>query len=256
MATRVPDWRWLPFALLLAATGCRVTLPATLEPRPIPYLPSPCIVYVTDGAGNFQMASKALKMVARADDYPMEVRTFEWSHGRGRIVADQVCYQYARRQGLRLADELQACRAEHPDTPIHVVAHSAGATSVLAALEAIPDGVVDRVVLLAPSVSSTYDLRPALRNVRRTLHVFHSKNDVSYLGLWTTILGNTDRKWTISSGLAGFRVLPDLLQSGTDPKLHQHAWQPSDQQLGNDGGHYGGYQPDFLRAQVMPLLCR
>ncbi len=256
MVSRANLWHWLPLAIALASSGCRATLPATLEPRLIPYLPAPCILYVADGAGNFQMVSKAFKLVADADKYPLEVRTFEWSHGKGRIVSDQVCYQYARKQGQRLADELLACRAAHPDAPIHLVGHSAGATAALAALETLPEGIVDRVVLLAPSVSSTYDLRRALRSVRNGLHVFHSENDMGYLGLWTCILGNTDRKWTISSGMAGFRVLPDPACPDSHLKLHQHAWQPTDQQFGNDGGHYGSYQPDFLRAQVLPLLHR
>jgi hypothetical protein len=249
-------WRCLTVAIVVIASGCRATLPSTLEPQPIPYEPKPCIVYVADGAGNFQMASKAFRLVAGTDHYPLEVRTFEWSHGKGRIVADQICYQYARQQGERFADELRACKASHPEMPIHVVGHSAGAMATLAALEAVPEGIVDHAVLLAPSVSSTYDLRPALQKVRVGLHVFYSENDLSYLGLWTSVLGNTDRKWTISSGLTGFRVVDDPERPESHQKLHQHAWHPNHLHLGNDGGHYGCYQPDFLRAKVLPLLCR
>ena len=32
------------------------------------------------------------------------------------------------------------------------------------------------------------------------------------------------------------------------------AWQPSDRELGNDGGHYGAYQPDYLKVRVLPVL--
>jgi hypothetical protein len=34
----------------------------------------------------------------------------------------------------------------------------------------------------------------------------------------------------------------------------QHPWQPSYRQLGNEGGHYGAYQPEYLKAQVLPVL--
>jgi hypothetical protein len=37
-------------------------------------------------------------------------------------------------------------------------------------------------------------------------------------------------------------------------KLRQHPWRHSVEWTGNHGGHYGGYQPEFLRCFVLPLL--
>jgi hypothetical protein len=37
-------------------------------------------------------------------------------------------------------------------------------------------------------------------------------------------------------------------------KLAQHAWDPAVAWSGNRGGHYGGYQPGYLHAYVLPLL--
>jgi hypothetical protein len=37
-------------------------------------------------------------------------------------------------------------------------------------------------------------------------------------------------------------------------KLRQYPWEPGLDSTGNHGGHYGAYQPDFLRVAVLPLL--
>ena len=37
-------------------------------------------------------------------------------------------------------------------------------------------------------------------------------------------------------------------------KLRQHPWHPAIAWTGNYGGHYGAYQPGFLKAYILPLL--
>src|SRR5262249_13845513 len=153
------------------------------------------------------------------------------------------------------AEQVAAYRRACPAAEIYLVGHSAGCTVILAAVEALPPATVDRVVLLAPALSADYDLRPALRGVRWSLDVFCSRRDWFYLGLGTRVMGTAARRWSAPAGRVGFRPAgntPEDLAQFT--KLRQHPWHPCLMWTGNLGGHYGGYQPAFLRAYVLPLL--
>jgi pimeloyl-ACP methyl ester carboxylesterase len=244
------DWpRSAGVLLAVAMVGC-ATAHAQLR---TPGVPCPATVFVADGAGNFQLTSKTLRTVVQMDEDPLQVVTFNWSHGYGRVIADQVGYAHARAEGQRLADAVLLYRAQHPTVPLYLVGHSAGSSVVVAALETLPTGTVDRAMLLSPSLSSNYDLRPALASVGRGLYVYYSTQDYWYLGLVTGVLGTSDRRWANSSGRYGFQA-PEGEDARLYGKLYQRQWEPSDAPLGNHGGHYGNYQPEFLRAHIIPLL--
>ena len=133
--------------------------------------------------------------------------------------------------------------------------HSAGCAVVLAAAEALPPGGVDRIVLLAPSVCTAYDLRPALRSARCGIDVFHSSQDRLVLGLGMRLVGTAEHACRTAAGQCGFTpVLAGPADATLYGKLRQHPWRRSVEWTGNHGGHYGAYQPDFLRAAVLPLL--
>jgi hypothetical protein len=144
-----------------------------------------------------------------------------------------------------------------PQAHISLVGHSAGCAVVLAATETLPPGTVDRVVLLAPSVCASYDLRCALRNVNETIDVFTSTEDRLVLGWGVTIVGSSDRTCRTAAGLEGFKpvvVCPE--DAALYGKMRQHPWEPWMRPLGHDGGHDGCIGTPFLAAQVVPLLAR
>lgn len=238
---------------LTVLSGCSTVDYARMRANPVPGIQTPAAVFVADGAGNFQVASQTLRAVARADGYPLDVICCDWSHGYLRMLADQVDYPHARSEGCQLAAMIADYHAVHPEKPIYLIGHSAGAMVILTALEELPPGTVDRAVLLSPSVSALYDVRPALHAVKEGLNVFYSQDDYVYLGLVTRLLGTSDRRWAVSSGRVGFLV-PQACYTSELEKLIQRAWRPEDARLGNDGGHFGNYQPDFLRHHVIPLL--
>jgi pimeloyl-ACP methyl ester carboxylesterase len=215
------------------------------------------LIFVADGAGNYQMASASLRSVAAEQGLPLEVRTFVWSHGYPRSLADHVDYGHARAEGELLAAEVLALRHECPAAEIYLVGHSAGAGVILAAAETLPPCSVDRIVLLSPSLSVDYDLRPALRCVRETLDVFYSTHDWVYLALVTRLIGTSDRHWAPAAGRYGFH--PQTAAPGDEclyAKIRQYPWVHPYAQAGNLGGHYGGYRPEFLRLYVLPLFHR
>ncbi len=218
--------------------------------------PCPGLAIVVDGAGGFEAASRQLRQTAAQAQLPLDVRVFHWSHGYCRILADQVHAEHARREARRLTEAIVTCRRTAPTQPIYLVGHSAGCAVVLLAVECLPPDSVERIVLLAPAVSATRDLKPGLRCARRGIDAFTSTYDWAWLGLGTLLAGTADRRWTsATAGRAGFQ--PPTLGGADDvlyAKLRQHPWNPRMKSLGHNGGHYGAYQPEFLRAFIFPLL--
>jgi hypothetical protein len=121
----------------------------------------------------------------------------------------------------------------------------------------MPEGSVERAVLLAPAVSPGYDLTRALASVRRELVVFSSRLDFALLGAGTWAFGTIDRVRGPGAGLVGFRPPPPgagveaIRQYG---KLRQYRWRASMLRAGYLGGHLGVDLPPFLKRYVVPML--
>lgn len=214
------------------------------------------IVYAVDGAGAFFGMSTALRRALNAYKCPINVSTFHWSHGYARVFADQCGISHAKEQGGRLATLLIERRRRYPDGRIFVFAHCAGSAIALAAAEAVPPGTIDRLVMLAPSMSSDYDMRPALRACRDGVDVHCSEHD-GYLRC-IFFLGTGDRQRFCSiAGRTGFQP---IIESEEDKalyaKLHQRRWEESYEWTGHEGGHYGAYQKRYLKAYVLPMFER
>lgn len=247
-------YNFITLVISLAAT-LSVSSAALASDTPLRGREPSAIVFVADGAGNFQAASKSLRDVVTEEKLPVYVETFEWSHGNLRILADQLDTKHSRETGIRLADEVAKFHVAHPYVKIFLMGHSAGSGVVLTAAEHVPPGIIEGVVLLSPSVSTTYDLRPALRACRDGVDVFYSEQDWFYLAFATRVFGTADRRRAATSGRVGFQVSPKNHEEAMlYGKLRQRAWQHEDAFLGNRGGHYGNYQPDFLRTYVLPIL--
>ena len=241
--------------IVCAGDGCarsRPELAVAVAPCPA----SRGVILAVDGAGGWTVLSDTLRKEVAEAGLPLCVETFRWQHGWGHILADQCDNAYARTAGERLADEVRASRQGCPNREVYLVAHSAGCQVALAAAEALPPGSVDRIILLAPSVSTAYDLRPALRTSFQGIDVFYSSGDWWYLGVWVGLIGTADRYWCAAAGRVGFQpnlTTPDALLFA---KLYQHPWEPDSAWSGNRGGHYGSHEPDHLRAYILPLLTR
>jgi pimeloyl-ACP methyl ester carboxylesterase len=213
------------------------------------------VIFSVEGAGGWEALSAALRQTVAAQGLPYDVETFDWSHGRGQVFADQVDAGHARAEGLCLAERIAAYRQNCPSVPVFVVAHSAGSLVALRAAEVVPSGSIDRLILLAPAVSSAYDLRPALCNTRQGIDVFRSYRDQVWLGFFSYLVGTTDRRWEACAGRVGFEPIVCGPSDGAlYQKLRDHPWDPALAWTGNDGGHYGSHSPGFLAAYVLPLL--
>jgi len=239
--------------LLAVLSGC-AGLPAPVESRAPPSAASG-IVFVVDGAGGYQNAPRSIAALADQIHLPLHVRSFDWTHGQGRGLADVLDVAYARCQGRLLAEEVCRYRDAYPCVPIYLLGFSAGCTVTLAAAEQLPSDTLERIVLLAPSVSANYDLRGAIASARQGLDVFTSERDRFYLGLGTAVIGTSDGRRDAAAGRVGF-CPPVLAQSEMwlAGRLRQHPWDAGAAWTGNEGEHAGSLRPAFLKAYVLPLL--
>lgn len=239
------------------------TITWTTAPRPVMAAYHPPggpddrpLVWVVDGAGDLRGCSNALSYANLQAGSPVEMVVFVWSHGHGRLLMDQLDMGHARAQGARLAEKIRERRAREPGRRVVVVAHSAGSAVALAATQSMPPDAIDRLILLAPSVSTGYDVRPALTAASEGLDVFCSKKDWVALGFVVRVIGTTDRFWSGSAaGRYGF--LPKGSAVPAEPnaaKLRQHFWTADVAWTGHTGGHHGMHAPVFVQTYLFPLI--
>ena len=154
----------------------------------------------------------------------------------------------------KLARRLADWRRQNPAGRLALVAHSAGCGVVLGALAQLDEGMqVDRVVLLAPSVSPGYDLSPALDHIGEELHIFHSDRDRTWLHWRTSTFGTYDNIKTPAAGHGGFTSI-DQLDPDRRRNVFQHAYDPAWADLGNDGDHAGALSRPFVHDVLKELV--
>jgi pimeloyl-ACP methyl ester carboxylesterase len=186
---------------------------------------------------------------------PLCVRALCWSHGYRRNFKDQIDRAHIQAQGCRLARIIRCVRQSCPGRKLHVMGHSAGAAVVLAAANHLPADSIDRIVFLAPTVSSEADLRPALLCALEGIDVFCSKRDIYGRLTGLTLIGETGRLCPPVAAIQGFcrpAQLPDPLCLYT--KLRHHWWQKDLSWTGYRGTHSGGYARCHLYHFMLPLL--
>jgi pimeloyl-ACP methyl ester carboxylesterase len=217
----------------------------------------PGVVFVVGGIGGLDPVQASAPAALSWAGLPHEVRVFEWTHGKCRLLRDLRDTRHLLAQGARLAGEVRAVKAADPARPVYLLGHSAGAGVVLAAAEHLPPGTLERIVLLSAAVSPGFDLTDALRATRGEVVSFHSAFDQLTLGLGTTLFGTVDRVYGASAGVGGFEVPPDLDAEGRQlyGRLVQVPWSMDwFFECCYGGPHHGTCMPLFLARRVAPWL--
>jgi predicted esterase len=214
------------------------------------------VVWVLDGAGDLKGCSNSLAQVNTQMGEPVELVPFSWSHGHRRLYLDQTDTAHAREQGSRVAAAILERKAREPGRRIVVVGHSAGCAVALAAGDVLPIEAIDRLMLLSPSVSTTYDIRPALVSAKEGMDVYISKKDWVALGFVVRVVGTTDNNASgVAAGRYGFQPTgANALTASEAARLHQHFWSPDVAWTGNTGGHHGVHAPEYVKSFLMPLM--
>lgn len=244
----------LPLFAGCAAAGSRAE---TARYFPPPSSPPRGVVFVVNGSGDFRTVSMNLSRVLAETGTPLQMETVAWSHGYGRYIADHVDHDNQLAEGEKLAAQVSAYSKTYPGRKVYLIGHSAGCAVVLAAAERLPPDSMDRIILLAPSVCTAYDLRPTLRAARGGLDAFTSQDDTVVLGLGMRIVGTADRSCRTAAGQYGFKPVIDSPADAAlyEQRLRQHPWDPVVAWSGHGGGHYGSNEAGYLRAYVLPLLA-
>lgn len=244
--------------IVFVAGCCLLAGCATAQRSVTTYKPPepPCgIVIVVNGGGGLTGTSDAIAKEIKNSRMPLYVRTHHWSHGLGQIVADMTDEEHAQCEASRLAETIAAYRERFPNTPVYVVAHSAGTYIALEAARSLPPDSLEKLVLLAPAVAANYNVRHGLV-AAKCVHSFSSHRDGIFLGFGTTVLGTADGERGVPpAGRVGFdppTLGPD--EAALTERLQQHPWDSSIAWTGNNGSHDGTLRPKFLKAFVLPLL--
>lgn len=235
--------QFILIALAMLATGCanRNAMPIDDAPgadRVILFVPG-----VTGDGPWYDAAYHELTQIA-----PVEM--FHWGAPKLLFIANFRDKQIHDRAEQRLAERIDALPASVER--VQIVAHSAGCGVALGAT-AQAKRRIDRLILIAPSVSPTYDLRPAMSRLDGPVHVFYSKDDVLLLKWRTSTFGTYDRVKTPAAGHVSFT--PDALPLPDRARLIQHAYDdlsPTTQPT--RGGHFACLAQPLFRAAILPLL--
>lgn len=236
--------------LFLALSLLTVHLSPAAEPTPAG------TVFVVGGVGGLDPLQASAPLVLPCVGVPHRIEVFSWTHGKLRVLRDLQDVRYLLKQADRLAEVVRAEQIRHPDRPIYLIGHSAGAGLILAAAEKLPPASIERMILLAAAVSPSFDLRPALRATRREVVAFSSTYDRFCLDWGTSLFGTVDRVYGPAAGLDGFREPADLDEEGRGAyrRLVQLPWHLDMIWQCTDGFHNGACMPIFLSRRVSPWL--
>jgi pimeloyl-ACP methyl ester carboxylesterase len=213
-------------------------------------------VFVVGGVGGLDPLQATAPWALPIAGVPHRVELFLWTHGILRPLRDLQDIRHLVKQADRLAQMVLEELAQHPDRPVYLIGHSAGAALVLLAAEKLPPASIERIILLAAAVSPSYDLQPALRATRHELVAFNSTYDRLCLDWATTLFGTADRVYSPAAGLDGFREPEGLDEPGRRlyRRLVQAPWCLTMIWQGTDGWHNGACMPIFLIHRVAPWL--
>ena len=191
---------------------------------------------------------------------PGAVRIFYWgiAFPEG-YIPNLIWLRRNRAKAAELAQIIHNYQDQYPGRPVHVVANSGGAGPAIFAVEMLPPNRgIDGLVFLGGAVSSTYDLRPALRRLHKGIYNFYSHRDWIVLGIGTCLFGTSDRKPHVSCGFVGFKRPANLVDTeNLYAKVHQDIWRPT---LVDDCNHWGTHgfsaSTEYIHRYVAPWIAR
>ncbi len=159
------------------------------------------------------------------------------------------------KHAAQIAHEIDSYHREHPGRPIDLVGYSGGGGLAIMAVEALPQDVrLRNLILVQAAISPDYDLSQALRHIDGSIINFHSKLDWVVLGLGTQALGTMDRAYVPSAGKSGFNLATAVPDEALRQRVRQPRWTPKMMLTGHYGGHMGMLAYGWNRKYLAPYL--
>lgn len=238
-------------ALLLTA-GCQADQPSAAAPsadQPVAAHQAEPYVLHLPGIAGLLPVDESLMRGLRDGGVTGTIVCYDWTaEDRGlRALSDSVRHA---RQAEVVAQILAEIRRNEPDRPVYLIGHSGGAGIAVWALERLPADVMIRgLILLAPALSPTYDLRPALSHVDGQAYALVSEHDPVLAA--TRWFGTIDRVNVEAAGRVGF-VPPEGVE--TYDNLVQVPYRREWIKYGHIGDHIGMMTSRFAAAILAPLI--
>lgn len=234
--------------LLFLSLGC------WRPPTPTPQELDRGMIVLFPGVGGGLWEVEGPTRAFRAAGVKAAIRALDWQNWLGSL-RNLIDEKHNRKMAARLASELAEYAHEHPGRPIDLVGYSGGGGLALFVVEALPDDVRPRnVILVHAAISTGYDLTPALRKMAGVVVNLYSRRDSVILGAGTRLFGAMDRVYENSAGYAGFDVSRAVADSTLQKRVLQRAWTTDDDTLAYYGGHYDIVAMPWNRVVIAPYL--
>jgi pimeloyl-ACP methyl ester carboxylesterase len=238
-------WKLALVAICLGqcGTGIAEAVPVPVGPRGF--------VFVADESGTQVDLTENLIQAVRDARLPLQVLRARW--GTGDYTEDLQNRAHHVARGKVLAERVLEMHRNCPGAKVYLVGYGIGSAVVLAAAELLPPNSITRIVLLAPAVSCSYDLRPALTASCEGIDSYYSRFD-TLLEHRTSHLFAPGGVHKNPAGLVGFNPQVFTHYDATlHAKLRQYRLDtPVDRY--HNGSHHGYYNSRFLAVHVAPLL--
>lgn len=155
-----------------------------------------------DGAGNWGFGALDVPLGLEERGYKGLVSNHRWSLTLNPVL-DQTLRFLAKASGHSLGRAITAYLKRYPDADANIIALSAGTGVGVWAIESVePPCKVNNFILLGSSLSSRYDMRKALANMKGNVYVYYTPTDPVLQGP-VRALGTIDGTFDDSAGLVG-----------------------------------------------------
>ncbi len=226
---------------------------ASVVPTATPLSPLPPLLLHLPGIGGKRSIDLAMTEGFEQGGFAGDTEIYDWTEddaGLRSLVAIERNHKEAR----IIAGKITKRFDKDPASPIYLSCHSGGGGLAIWALEALPDRVKIRtLVMMSPALSPQYDLTKALSHVSGKAYVFSSIDDVLVLGTGCRLLGTIDGVKTDAAGRVGF-VKPAAADDIQYAKLVPMPYRPEWVRFDDYGNHVGGMTRSFACHVLAPLV--
>ncbi|MEK6643776.1 MAG: hypothetical protein AABZ08_07685 [Planctomycetota bacterium] len=203
-----------------------------------------------DGAGNWGFGVLDVPVGLEQAGYKGLVSNHHWSLTFNPAL-DQTLRFIARGSGGVLAGGIQDFLKRHPDADANIMALSAGTGVAMWAVEDLkPPAKVNNLILVGASISSSYDVRKALANMKGNIYVYYAASDPVLQGP-VRLLGTIDGKFDDAAGLVGLRG-----PGASGGRVRNIGWSSKYQSLGWTGGHADCTNSRFVKVEISKHIVR
>lgn len=201
-----------------------------------------------DGAGNWGFGALDVPMGLKDKGYQGAVTNHRWSLTFNPAL-DQTLRFIAKGSGQGLGREISDYLERNPGAEANIIALSAGTGVAVWAAETIrPPLKMNNMILVGSSISSKYDMRKALGNMKGKVYVYYASTDPVLSGP-VRILGTIDGTFDDSAGLVGLRG-PGY-SSGMIVNI---GWTSRYSSLGWTGGHADCVNRKFVAGEMAQYI--